>query len=347
MDKAILTIAIPTYNRANQLEKSLRDLIKQLDHSIIIRVIENRSDNDCSHLISKLQRTEINIHYKANVDNIGISGNIIKCFESCDTEWLWILSDDDEIAQDALNTIKEAISLNYEVAFFNFRSNLFRYSWYNNHYEKFVGQYRFVEGLKSFTNLLFLSSGVYNVKKLKESIRSAYYFTNTFAPQVALVLDHLGNNDKAVTCFVDKPIVNWKPPLKGHAWSKQLLDKSLMDLVFLIRDERARKIFFEKVSVNHPYSRMTGRQAIKNTLFTDTKISHLLTEYLDDKIFINWCTGRKNFTAILKHGLLSVLLRLLRWPGVRSLCSGLIKDKSIVKQPNYNRYQSFKKDNRL
>ena len=100
---AKLSIIIPTYNRSELLQQQVRRILPQLNSDVELILIDNKSDYDVFSLFSE---TELK-RFKIIVNNINIGGaaNIAKCFEICETDWLWTLSDDDLIASDAVETV--------------------------------------------------------------------------------------------------------------------------------------------------------------------------------------------------------------------------------------------------
>ena len=241
-----LTIAIPTYNRIHQLKDTVELLLPQLCPDVQINIFDNCSDTPVEYALSELAQSGIKIH--RNKVNIGLSGNFIKCFEECESEWIWILSDDDTPKHNSVKVILEYISAHKDLSFINFNSNLCNHSGYTLLDTFNIGQTELISNLMSFSNLLFVSSSVYNISKLKTSLKSAYYFSYTYAPQTALLLDYLRNNPAATTMYSCASIVEWKAPAEGHKWSDDIIDKAVQDLVYTVDDGDARKLLFEKIT---------------------------------------------------------------------------------------------------
>ncbi len=98
----LLTIAIPTYNRATLLDKQLAWLAKaikgfELDCEIIIS--DNCSSDNTQEVIRKWQQHFHNIPFQANrnLTNIGVMRNIAYCIHAASSEYLWMVGDDDPI----------------------------------------------------------------------------------------------------------------------------------------------------------------------------------------------------------------------------------------------------------
>ena len=97
-----LTIAIPTYNRNEILKANLEKLLPQVTDECNVVIFDNCSDTPVKEVIEELVNTypDINISIVRNRYNIGMTANILKCFEQCSDTWLWILGDDDEVVDE-------------------------------------------------------------------------------------------------------------------------------------------------------------------------------------------------------------------------------------------------------
>ena len=107
----MLTIAMPTYNRNKILEKNLNLLLPQLTEACSLLILDNSSDIPVSITINDLIKkySKVDIKIIRNKYNIGMTGNILKCFEVCDDSWLWILGDDDQVKEGAIKQILQDI----------------------------------------------------------------------------------------------------------------------------------------------------------------------------------------------------------------------------------------------
>jgi glycosyltransferase involved in cell wall biosynthesis len=114
----LLTIAVPTYNRPKEL-KLLNDnfLAKiALTHQGGIEVLV--CDNSDEHTASENRNNLCEqIKYHKNMHNLGYSKNIVHCLERSQSEWIWIISDDDDVDIDAFSEmfvwLKEASLSSY------------------------------------------------------------------------------------------------------------------------------------------------------------------------------------------------------------------------------------------
>ncbi|QSJ15442.1 glycosyltransferase family 2 protein [Nostoc sp. UHCC 0702] len=123
----LLTIAIPTYNRAELLDKQLAWLaqaIKGFESECEILVSDNCSTDNTQEIIKKWQNHLSNFTFKINKhpENLGVMRNIMYCLNSATTKYVWTIGDDDPIQDRAItyvvNKIKEHEDLS--LIFLNF-----------------------------------------------------------------------------------------------------------------------------------------------------------------------------------------------------------------------------------
>lgn len=215
MDEILLTITIPTYNRPKQLLSTLNTLLPQLTPECQILILDNNSvtpiDFVFENITDKINLKRIEI--VRNKNNIGACANVARCIELCNTPYIWILSDDDFPLPNAIETIIRNIKKQPEIVFFNYYCELFQ----RNKSRVTVGLVEFINNIDDFSNLLFLSNNIYRMDFIKENIQYAYQYSNTLAPQIAILLQSLEINSS--TKFVAEKIVTWgKSETEGH-WS--------------------------------------------------------------------------------------------------------------------------------
>jgi len=108
MQENIVTIAIPTYERAEMLEESLRSALNQ-DFSSDWKVLV--CDNGAEDLMEvgseSLRRLlgSSRVRYIHNERNLGMFGNWNKCLYECETGYITILNDDDLLESNFLAEI--------------------------------------------------------------------------------------------------------------------------------------------------------------------------------------------------------------------------------------------------
>lgn len=105
--KKLLTIAIPTYNRAELLDKQLAWLAQAIigfESDCEIFVSDNCSTDKTQEVIKKWQTNLSHITFKSsrNSENIGVMRNIIHCLKSATSKYVWTIGDDDPIQDRAV-----------------------------------------------------------------------------------------------------------------------------------------------------------------------------------------------------------------------------------------------------
>ncbi len=123
----LLTIAIPTYNRAVLLDKQLAWLaqaIKGFEDECEILVSDNCSTDNTQEIIKKWQNTLSNITFNSNKNykNLGVVKNIMYCLNSATTKYVWTIGDDDPIQDRAIAYVIDKLRLheNLSLLFLNF-----------------------------------------------------------------------------------------------------------------------------------------------------------------------------------------------------------------------------------
>jgi glycosyltransferase involved in cell wall biosynthesis len=120
----ILSIVIPTYNRASLLEFSLGHLISNLlnmENSSLVEIVI--SDNHSTDNTSKIVTNYINnnngllIKYNRNSTNLGFDRNCIEGAKLCSGRFIWFVSDDDIIKSNSLEYLICEIQANLNVKF--------------------------------------------------------------------------------------------------------------------------------------------------------------------------------------------------------------------------------------
>jgi hypothetical protein len=92
-----ITALIPTFQRNTCLERAVRGVLNQQHKNTIINIFDNDPQNQLTSTLKQLIENTPNINYTRNERNIGSLSNFKKCFESVETPFFSIQSDDDFI----------------------------------------------------------------------------------------------------------------------------------------------------------------------------------------------------------------------------------------------------------
>ncbi len=113
----LLSIAIPTYNRANDLEKTLNNFIEQvvynhLENDVEILISDNCSTDNTPDLVQNIQKQYSNIiTYSRNSENI-MWNNIRRAAEISNGRYVWFCGDDDEYLYNSLKRLTDILKNN-------------------------------------------------------------------------------------------------------------------------------------------------------------------------------------------------------------------------------------------
>lgn len=101
-NQKLLTVCIPTFNRADRVTMLIQELYDfDLNDKINILIIDDGSSDDTFQKISKFQKYD-NISVFQNERNLGRSKTILRYFSLCKTEFLIELADDDVLYKDGI-----------------------------------------------------------------------------------------------------------------------------------------------------------------------------------------------------------------------------------------------------
>jgi glycosyltransferase involved in cell wall biosynthesis len=106
VQRPLLSFCIPTYNRARELAELLTALIEAAaPFGLPIYVSDNASDYDFPGMITGYQAQYPHLHTRRNDRNLGMGANFIKAVDMADSEYVWLFSDDDRLAEGALDKV--------------------------------------------------------------------------------------------------------------------------------------------------------------------------------------------------------------------------------------------------
>lgn len=192
-----LTIAIPTYNRNEILKENLELLLPQVSTDCRLLILDNCSDVPVKQTIAELvdRYSNIDIQVIRNPYNVGMTANILKCFELCTDSWLWILGDDDQVKDGAVGKI---LSDTRECSEFHCIS----YAWDEMSLQRrkiaTKGVGNFIDSFENVGVVLFLSTSVYNIKKVSKGISYGNFFQSTYAPHLVVLFMSLGEQGECL-----------------------------------------------------------------------------------------------------------------------------------------------------
>lgn len=219
-----LTICIPSFDRLSKAKDTIKTLIPQVyGRDIKILILDNASPVDYfsdfssdPDLFKAIEDGYLMIH--RNQVNLGMSANFLRAFEVVESDWLWLLSDDDEVDQQAVNTLLSAIHLYGEeygfIKFSSIRSRPPTSEFKISSLEEFI---KFnSRSANDFNGFIFISNGVYKVRQFKSFISVGYQHAHTYIPHFMMITAFIADGGKAA--MVDKEIVRYVVPKVGYSY---------------------------------------------------------------------------------------------------------------------------------
>ena len=109
----LLSISIPTWNRAKYLAISLESFLEEMKginpEEIELCVSDNCSDDNTSEVVKKYIDKGLPISYYKNEENIGASRNFLRCMQRATGKYIFLLGDDDILNPGSLSLILNSL----------------------------------------------------------------------------------------------------------------------------------------------------------------------------------------------------------------------------------------------
>lgn len=157
-----LAIAVPTYNRAARLQKALLDLCAEINSAnhkadVAVFVSNNGSSDDTSEVIMRCGQLFIEngipFSSRTSESNQGFDANLLACYAGCSSEYVWFLSDDDNIISGAVDAIINNLTAYQPSVIF-----------YNHNQKPYDQSRPYIERLEFFEEIV--SENLYALKKI-------------------------------------------------------------------------------------------------------------------------------------------------------------------------------------
>lgn len=189
MTPKLLTIAIPTFNRNDVLTRNLERLLPQLAAWAHLLIVDNNSTvpvkESVRDVFSRYPDTSIEI--VRNSANIGANANILRCIEHCDSEYIWIIGDDDFPSAGSLSTIHQHIAQR-EPIWVNFYSDDPEHQPRRTRNAVAADLGEFLNQLESISELVFVSNNIYKTKYIQQGLESGHMHQAMMAPHLISML---------------------------------------------------------------------------------------------------------------------------------------------------------------
>jgi len=115
--RPLLTISIPTFNRADLLARLITSIVSQpgFGPSVELLICDNCSQDETSDVVHQFQKSAPSIRYVRNDSNIGPDRNFLKCFSEANGKYVWIMGDDDVIEPGGISFLLTLLAEGYDL----------------------------------------------------------------------------------------------------------------------------------------------------------------------------------------------------------------------------------------
>lgn len=107
-----VSIAIPTYNRADQLKRALRSIARQQLKPDFLIISDNASDDHTEKVVNEFVKSGIRVKYHRHNRNLGMLKNWEYAISLVETKYFLVLADDDYLLPNCLKSGMEVINAN-------------------------------------------------------------------------------------------------------------------------------------------------------------------------------------------------------------------------------------------
>ncbi len=188
MTQPKLTIAIPTYNRAKQLDRQLNWAVNAIAgrwDEVELLVSDNASPDETPQVCQKwYAQTNGRMRIFRQTENIGLTQNCLFCIQQARGDFVWTVSDDDVVLEGTLDWVLSKISGDAygQLAFIHLNGSMsspdgtiFRqYAYpFQNDPESNPGLKLFEKCLDIYEDwLLLITSNIYKTKIVRQAVES-------------------------------------------------------------------------------------------------------------------------------------------------------------------------------
>jgi glycosyltransferase involved in cell wall biosynthesis len=238
-EKILISICIPTYNRASYLDICLQSILHYKGDNIEVLIQDNDSPDNTSEIVKKYD--DPRFVYEKNDTNIGPVKNIWKLFHKARGEYVFCLTDDDYFLPGAIQKLVDFIEATSPICFKTSLIMLLEKSKAANYYKvKDNTKESIFFNAHIFTGLCFQRKIL--LRKVNEQ------FSNNYYPSMAimgLLLDEATFFDEVIAMHIWENEIFWD---EGMDPGSSNLKNEIVDLILLlephINSELHNKLIF-------------------------------------------------------------------------------------------------------
>jgi abequosyltransferase len=257
-----LSIVIPSYNRADFLDRSLSVHVPMAQrHNVQIFISDNASTDNTQEVIEKWQKQYDFIRCSRNPSTIGPDANFEKALKAVDTQYVWLLGDTSQIPEDGITSILKLAE--GPEAYSAIIVNL-------------VNKNRIASKTYGCPDLLLTELGglmscmsclIYNKALIEGADFSRYY--DSFFMQTGVILEHAAGNNVLIRWEQEISITSLESSLlqkKGWAFTPKIFEIGVQSWVNFIFSLPPRYSLKSKLSACHGFGKVSGAFSIKGML---------------------------------------------------------------------------------
>lgn len=202
----VLSISIPTYNRAGILEQTLDALFSQIEthalHNDVEVIVSDNNSGDNTHAVVKkyADQNKYRLIYHKNKTNLGVIRNILELLPLCSGEFWMFYGDDDKIPNGNLPLLVSCLKQHNDMPVFMFRQFENQSPSFKNYV---IDSTLSIQDMASSYFYYIGNAGVFAIKRdlaYKAQLLNYNNLLNTCWPQTEIffIAAHLSKLDKPV-----------------------------------------------------------------------------------------------------------------------------------------------------
>ena len=183
MSQPLLTVSIPTYNREHHLDRQLDWAVRSIAgrwEQVELIVSDNGSRDNTSGVCERWkQQTHGQLRVFRHPRNLGLALNALHCIQQANGQYVWLISDDDEIVDGAFDWVLQTLSNSKELSFIHLNGMMKEkkgkialesvYSFKRDRYEN-PGIFLFQECLRQSPLSIGLTGSIYRSQIVKTAL---------------------------------------------------------------------------------------------------------------------------------------------------------------------------------
>ncbi len=217
----LLSVIIPTYGRPRQIAERVRELVPQLGPELKLVIYDNCSPVPVKDAIAPVAGSDSEqITIVRHPYNLGAVANIIRCIEQTETEWVWLLGDDDRVWPDAIArvlTLIKRLDHHEDLCWINLSTSLHQYSeerFYQDT-EEFCRECE--ETPTMFSNTLFISGSLCRAPLWQRQLAVGYRYLYACSSTLPVLLGAMNAGGKVVVS--SELVIDWQAP-ETTGWNR-------------------------------------------------------------------------------------------------------------------------------